>query len=310
MSAGAATLLMRTSFNLTVREAEVQETYQVFTTDASDGADIVLGASGLPQLNAASPYDSLSRVVAVRPMRQEDSTVHWQVEVSYARGTGDNQQDHQQPPTLRPVQRSAAVRWVQRALMQDEDGNPIVTSAKTPFNPPIEVSLPHPVVRFVKWEESFSTSIIKAYVGKVNASAFGAYDAGCVMCTNIEATEQWEQDADGNPQKFWQVTYEFEACYDAQDTFRPLKVLDADYWFIDPDDDKRKPIFVDADGTYHGNPDDANGATPAPSPVPLDGPSGDLGDVLQASEIPADIHYLEFNIYGEADFNALGLPVD
>lgn len=309
MSAGPASLMNVQRGELTAQGWTQVHTYQVFMTDGTDGPDVVLGASGLPAFGESLAYDPLSRVSRITPIKQEDATNHWHVDVEYSRETA-NQQDNQQPPTLRPVKRSASVRWVQRALMQDEEGDPILTSAKTPFNPPIEIQVPHPVARFTRWEESFSTSIIKQYVGKVNSTAFGAYDAGWVMCTNIEASEEWEQDEDGNPQKFCLVTYEFEACYDEQDTFRPLKVLDADFWFIDPADDKRKPIFVDADGTYHGDPNDANGATPVPSPIPLDGPAGDEGDVLQVSEIPADIHYLEFNIYGETDFGALGLPVD
>jgi hypothetical protein len=348
MSAGPATLKLRTSLNLTYEGAEVQDTYEVFTTDPDDGPDVVMAASGLPTFGAASTYDPLSRVSAVRPQRQEDATVHWLVEVSYSREKG-NQQDRQQPPTLRPVRRSASIRWVQKALQQGRtlyttDTPPvpyrqsILTSAKTPFNPPIEIQLPHPVARFVRWEESFSTQTMKDYVGKVNSTPFGAYDVGWVMCTNIEASEEWEQDADGNPQKYWMVTYEFEACYNESDTFDPIKVLDADFWFLDPSEadesKKRKSIYIKANGTYTGDSSEA-GATPVPSPVPIsgglvgDGPiwrlptdsddPGDIervGDILRPDEIddsgsqPSLIHYLEFNIYETADFNALGLPVD
>lgn len=305
MSAGPAYLLLQDSGDETYEGFSYEETYQVFTTDGSDNGQVVLTASGLPAFGASFSGDPLSRVSSRQPIRQSDATTHWQVRIRYSRETG-NQQDRQQPPTLRPVKRSASVRWTQRALMQDEDDNPIITAAKTPFNPTIEVAIPHPLVRFTRWESSFSTSIIKAYVGKVNSSTFGAYDAGWVMCTNIEASEEWEQDANGNPTKFWMVTYEFEACYDEQDKFRPLKALNADFWFLDPgDSNKRKPIFVLENGSYTGDAE-AAGATPVPSPVPLSA----AGIVLQASELPDDANYLEFNIYGEADFNALGLPVD
>ena len=305
MSAGPANLMNVQRGELTANGWTQVHTYQVFTTDGTDGPDVVLSASGLPAFGASLAYDALSRVSRITPIKQSDATIHWEVEVEYSRETA-NSQDTQQPPTLRPVKRSASVRWTQRALQQDEDGEPIVTSAKTPFNPPIEIAIPHPVVRFTRWESSFTTSTIKAYVGKVNSSTFGAYDAGWVMCTNIEASEEWEQDADGNPQKYWMVTYEFEACYDDKDTFRPLQVLDADFWFLDPgDSNKRKPIFVLENGNYTGDAE-AAGATPVPSPIPI----SSSGIVLQASEIPASIHYLEFNIYGQADFNALGLPVD
>jgi hypothetical protein len=312
MSAGPATLLNVQRGDLSVSGWSVVYTYQVFTTDGADPPDVVLTASGLPSFNSGLSYDPLSRATRFTPLKQADATNHWHVDVEYTRETA-NQQDRQQPPTLRPVQRSADVKWVTRALQQDKDGDPIVTSAKTPFNPPIEVSVPHPVVTFVRWEETFSTSTIKAYVGKVNASSFGAYDAGEVMCTKIAATEQWEQNADGEPTKYWQVTYEFEACYDASDKFEPFKVLDADFWFIDPDDAKRKPIYVDKDGVYHGDPDNANGAAPVPSPVPLFGPDTVIsfeGDVIPALLIEDNVHYLEFSIYGEAEFNDLNLPVD
>jgi hypothetical protein len=306
MSAGPATLLLQDSGDETAEGFTYEETYQVFTTAASDDGSVVLTASGLPGFGAAFSADPLSRVSSRRPIRQQDATNHWQVQIRYSRETGQ-QIDNQQPPTLRPVQRSADVKWVTRALQQDKDGDPIVTSAKTPFNPPIEVSVPHPVVTFVRWEETFSTSTIKAYVGKVNASSFGAYDAGEVMCTKIAATEQWEQNADGEPTKYWQVTYEFEACYDASDTFEPFKVLDADFWFLDSSDsDTRKALYVDADGTLGTREDLSADAIPVPSPIPLD----ETGEPMVASRLPDDAHYLEFSIYGEAEFNDLNLPVD
>jgi hypothetical protein len=348
MSALPATLLLQDSGDETYEGFRYEETYQVFTTDASDNGQVALTASGLPSFDSPFSGDPLARVSSRRPTRQADSLTHWHVQVQYTRQRG-NQQDTQQPPTLRPVRRSASIRWVQKALQQGRtlytsDTPPvpyrqsILTSAKTPFNPPIEIQLPHPVARFVRWEESFSTQTMKDYVGKVNSTPFGAYDAGWVMCTNIEASEEWEQDADGNPQKYWMVTYEFEACYNESDTFDPIKVLDADFWFLDPSEadesKKRKSIYIKANGTYTGDSSEA-GATPVPSPVPIsgglvgDGPiwrlptdsddPGDIervGDILRPDEIddsgsqPSLIHYLEFNIYETADFNALGLPVD
>lgn len=308
MSAGAATLLNIQRGELTVNGWSQVHTYQVFTTDGTDGPDVVVTASGLPTFYSALAYDPLARASRITPIKQEDATNHWHVEVEYSRETG-SQLDRQNPPTLRPVKRSATIRWVEKSLDKDKDGQPILTSAKTPFNPPITVQVPHIVARFVRWESSFSYTTIKTYAGKVNSTTFGPFPAGQVLCTNIEASEEWEQNGDGNLQRYWQVTYEFEASED-WDKWKPFKILDADFWFIDPADSKRKPIFVDADGTYHGDPNDPNGATPVPSPVPLDGPSGDLGDVLQSSELPQDAHYLEFDIYDEVDFNALNLPVN
>lgn len=306
MSAGPANLMNVQRGELTAQGWTQVHTYQVFTTDGTDGPEEILAASGLPGFGSSLTYDALSRVSRITPIKQEDATNHWHVDVEYSRETA-NQQDNQQPPTLRPVKRSASVRWTQRALMQDEEGDPIVTSAKAPFNPPIEIAIPHAVVRFTRWESSFTTSTIKAYVGKVNSSTFGAYDAGWVMCTNIEASEEWEQDANGNPQKFWMVTYEFEACYDDKDTFRPLQVLDADFYFLDTaDSNKRKLIYIDKTGTLGAEDDLAAGATPVPSPIPLTS----TGAPIAAAGLPAMAHYLEFNIYGEADFNALGLPID
>lgn len=307
MSAEAATLIEE-SGDQTVDGLEYEQTWQVFTTSGTDAGAEVLLAANLPVMGAAYYADTQMRVSSRRPTKQRDANNHWHVAVRFTRQK-QNDQDRQQPPTLRPTKRSAKVRWIEQALMVDRDGDPILTSAKTPFNPPITISVPHSVVTFQRWESTFSTATQRDYVGKVNSGDFGVFAAGEVLCTNIEATEEWEQNADGALQRYWLVTYEFEAS-PSPFPWNPFKILDADYWFIDPADDMRKPIFVDKNGTYHGDPDDAQGATPVPSPIPLDGPAGDLGDVLQVNEIPDDIHYLEFNIYEEADFGELNLPVD
>jgi hypothetical protein len=309
MSAGPATLKLQTSGDETIEGFALTETYEVFTTDSSDGPLEVLNAPGLPVFGAGSSFDALSRALSRRPIRQNDSTNHWLVEVTYSRETGTSQQDKQNPPTLRPVKRSAKVRWVEEAVMEDLDGNPILTSAKTPFNPPMTMAVPHLVLSFQRWESSFNSSTITQYVGAVNSTTFGGRAPSRVLCTNIEASEEWEQDGDGNLQRYWLATYEFEVKDGFFSGWNPVRVLDADFWFIDPGDNKRKPIFVDVNGNYHGDPADANGATPVPSPVPLSGVPGSVGDVLQPAELPGSAHYLEFDMYYEADFNALGLPL-
>lgn len=352
MSAGPASLLNIQRGELTAQGWTQVHTYQVITTDGTDGPDVVLNASGLPAFGASLAYDPLSKVSRITPIKQDGATIHWEVEVEYSRETA-NQQDNQQPPTLRPVKRSASVRWVEKALQRSRtlytDDTPpvpyhqsIVTSAKTPFNPPITISVAHSVVRFQRWENSFSTATQRAYLGRVNSTQFGVFPPGWVMCTNIEASEEWEQDAEGNPQKFWTVTYEFESCAGESDTFDPIRVLDADFWFLDPDEDdeskKRKKIYIKDDGTYTGDPT-ANGVAEIPSPIPISGgliPNGSgwrlptdadpvssyqrIGDVLTPDEIsgidgvlfsqPSLVNYLKFYVYELADFNELGLPVD
>lgn len=305
MSAGPARLLRRTRATNSVEGWEVTDEYQVFTTDSSDTALDVLGASGLPSLYSSSPFDPLSVVTSQTPIRQEDATNHWHVEVTYSRQKASDQ-DQQNPPTLRPCKRSFSVRWVEFALMKDKDDDPILTSAKTPFNPPLTTQEPHIVLTFQRWETEFNP-LVTAALGAVNSTTWSGFLPGKVLCTNIQGSEEWEQDADGNLQRYWTITYEFEVAAPGK-FWNPTKILDCDYWFIDPNDSLRKPIFVDKNGVYHGDPDDANGATPVPSPVPLKG-SGDVGDVLQASELPDDAHYLEFNLYDEVDFNELALPV-
>ncbi len=301
MAAEPATLLLDQSGDETTDGFSFRETYRVITTSASDGPGVVLNAPGLPLFFQAHSGDPFARVNSRRPIRQTDARTHWHVEIGYAYGKS-NDQDQQNPPTLRPVKRAAKIRWVEKALMKDRDGKPIITGAKTPFNPPLTVSIPHSVASFQRWENSFSTATQRQYAGAVNSSSFGAFDAGEVLCTDLSASEEWEQNEDGDLQRYWLVNYEFEAALDP-DKWEPRSILDADFWFIDSADSKRKPIYVDSDGTY-GGPDLENGV-PVPTPIPLD--SG--GEVLQASELPESANYLEFSIAREADFNALGLPV-
>ena len=307
MPALAAELLNQTRTDESVEGYEIQELYQVRTTDASVDAFDVLAAPGLPALNSPFGSSFLTRVSNRRPFRPDHrAPTYWHVEVAY-RKDRSSQEDRQNPPTLRPVVRSAGIRWVERALMMDKDDNAIITSAKTPFNPPLTASFPHPVVTFVRWEETFSTATQLQYGGKVNSETFGVYEPGYVLCSNIGASEQWELDASGVLKRYWQVTYEFEASPELK--WRPAQILDADYWFIDPDDSKRKPIYVLPDGTYTGDPTE-EGAAPAPTPIPLKGEAPNLGNVLVPADIPEFLHFLEFNLHDQVDFNALNLPVD
>lgn len=339
MSALPATLLNIQRGERTAAGWNQVHTYQVFTTDGTDGPDVVVGAPGLPAFGAALTYDPTARVSRITPDKQGDATNHWHVDVEYSQETA-NSQDHQKPPTLRPTKRTAKVRWVERALQEDrpyerEDGSfrgdPILTSAKTPFNPPITTSVPHPVVTFQRWEEEFTTQTLINYVGHVNSTPFGVYAPGWVLCTNIEASEEWEQDAEGEFRRYWLVTYEFEAACDHSDKFDPIRVLDADVWFIDMTDDERKALYVLPSGSYTGDATEA-GAILVPTPVPISGglvqdsgtgqfrlptDSDDpsdivrVGDWLTVQEIERGLtHHLEFSIYPEADFNELGLPVD
>lgn len=310
MSAGPASLLNIQRGELTAEGWTQVHTYQVFTTDGTDGPDVVLGAAGLPAFNSGLAYDALARAQRITPIKQTDATIHWHVEVEYGRETASDQ-DSQNPPTLRPVKRSSGVRWVEKALMVDKDGKAILTGAQTPFDPPITVQVPHYVAKFQRWEDSFSTSAADAYLGKVNSSAFGAYAAGRVLCTNIDASEEWEQNEDGDLQRYWLVTYEFEASQEF-DPWQPLKLLNADVWHLDASG-VRKLTYVDSAGDYGSKEDLEADAVRVPKPVPLsdaNGTTATVGFPIAAEYLPDEANYLEFNIYDEADFNGLDLPVN
>lgn len=303
MPALAAELLNQTRTDESVEGYEIQELYQVRTTDASVDAFDVLAAPNLPAMNTPFGSSFLTRVANRRPFRPDHrAPTYWHVEVAY-RKDRSSQEDRQNPPTLRPVVRSAGIRWVRRAVMKDKDGNAFLTSAKTPFNPPYEMDFPHPTATFVRWQDTFTTATQLQYAGKANSVAFGAYEAGYVLCSDISASEQWELDAEGVLKRYWQVTYVFEASPELK--WHPHQILDADYWFIDPDDDKRKPIYVMPDGTYTGDATE-EGAAPIPTPIPI----GADGDIIDADDLPDDANFLEFNVTDEVDFNALNLPVD
>ncbi len=306
MSAGPATLKLQTTADQTIEGTTLTETYEVFTTSNTDGPLEVLAASGLPFLGQSSSIDGLSLVTSRRPVRQSDSTTHWLVEITYSRQKASDQ-DTQNPPTLRPVKRWTGTRWVERALMKDEDGNPILTSAKSPFNPPITVQVPHSLIFFQRWVDAGDFTIAKKrmYEGKTNSSSFGGEAAGRVMCTAYNGTEEWEQDGDGNVGRYWIENFEFEICFDEADTFRPIKVLDCDYFGLNPSKSfKRMAIFIDANGDYTFD-STAAGAVPVPQPVCIDS----SGAYIPASGLPTGAHYLEWNTVPQVDFNGLMLPL-
>jgi len=306
MAAGIARLKLDERADETAEDFEYSQTWEVFTSDPADDANTVLAAPGLPLYGDAFPSDNGSRVSSRQPRRMDD-LYHWQIDVQYKRQK-QSDEEKQNPPTLRPVRRSASTRWVERALFKDRAGKIIATDGtNTPFNPPITVAVPHPVVTFTRWESSFSTSIQKAYCGKVNSTAFGAYDTGTVMCTDISASEEWEQNAFGQLQRYWQVTYEFEAApHGDWDKYEPTYILNQDVFHMNPSGTKRLATYIDSAGSLGASDDLLADAIPVPYPVPI----YENGLIIDIADLPDAAHFIEFHIYEPADFNALNLPVN
>lgn len=288
--------------------------------DATDDESVVLAASGIPALSSPHPLDPTSIVIRREAVRRSDEWSEWRVNVHYSRQSGSTD-DRTAPPTLRPVARSAGFRAVQKAVIKTLNGDPIVVpGTETPYDPPVQVLKYNPVVRFQRWEASFSTGTQKTYLGKVNSGQFGAYGPGEVMCTALDADEEWENDGNGTIRRYWRVLYEFEAD---EDGWQP-RLQTADYFHIDPADSKRVPIFIGDDGTAfdaNDNPFTSSNGDAAPHPMLLY--AQDIGGIVAGEIAPAanissaiadgsfnDKFTKVYDVHGEADFTALALPID
>lgn len=304
------------------RGVTARRDWKVIVDDPNDDDSIVLAASGIPGLLLPHPNDGTSLVVRREATRRSVEWSEWFVSVYYSRQPGSTE-DRQSPPTLRPVIRSASVRSVQMAVtsMKVADENsangfkivPItIKGTGTPLDPPLMITRYLPVVRFRRWESSFSTQTQRDYCGRVNKTPFGAYGPGEVMCTNIEGEEEYENDGNGTIIKYWHVTYEFAADTNG---WQP-RVVNADYFCINSDGN-RVALHLDTDGAQINPPDGTPVSTPQILWAVADGQTA-VGTMATSAEVTDAVADETFNdkftfvpeIIPTADFNQLQLPVN
>ena len=168
---------------------------------------------------------------------------------------------------------------------QDIDDEPIQNSAGEGFDPPLQKLWGDQVLRITRNEADFDYDQALSYLYHVNSGAFLGRAAGTALFTDIRAVRVYEAATE-----YDRVTYEI--------TFRTtgpkwqLHVLDQGFRYK-----TGKPL---ADGSPQLESAKVDGEL-ATKPVLLKADGTKLPD-------GEDAHWLDFQVYDEADFDTLSLP--
>lgn len=299
--------------------------YQVVTSSISDGAALVLLATGLPSLysvyNADHEYDMGAILTEYSPKRTDDPCI-WEVTCKYeswatlagrfnpelqkalsdlAGGTSSQQLPggfDPQDPISRPPTVRVGFRPYQRAMWVDKASRPIRNSAKERFDPPIEFDDNRPYLTITRAERApLDMSRIVAYQDACNSDLFLNQPINSAKM-RISAERVFEKNL-----LYWSVTYDIEF---RKDLWIPLQVLDAGYHSLPYNTKAPGPRILGPDGN------------PCAAPVPLYTVTGlefpaiagtTAGDVIQLP-VGYATQYLFFNLYDSKPFSVFGLNVN
>lgn len=201
-------------------------------------------------------------------------------------GTAPNQAGQnagQTAPNLRPW----VLKWdyvtSERQLEQDLHGNAVLNSANQRFDPPLTIPVCRPTLSITAWRLVAQQEKILRFMNKVNTRPFLGAAKAHARCTRYAISSVFEQGA-----FYWQVdvTVEFNEI-----PWNPVKVLDAgtvEYIGIGEGGVKRFRTIVDGLGNPMMHPLNGSGLKMTPAQI-----------------LAGQFSYLEFRVYGEADFSQL-----
>lgn len=247
-----------------------------------DGPVTARSAAGIPALGTSYEVTSTEKdtgsYVQSITCRCESASANpdhaqWKVTASY--GPYDATAWSQNPIEW-PLKLSWSWAQYERIIWADVDGNPILNSAGDPFSDPVTIDDSRPVLRVTRNEATFDPALVDLYRDKVNSGAFCGAPAGYVKMAAPTAELAFNPDAGGF---YYVVTYEFHFNRDG------WKKSILDQGFAEKVSGKLKPIM--------------NQGQKVDEPVPLNGSGARL-------PVGGTAVFLEFDVYEEADFSALG----
>ena len=216
--------------------------YTVITDSVDDNPYTIQNSNLTPKLGQTYESDSLATVVEMRLSPQDDNFV-WELEVMYDTNRivnliVDN-------PLNVPAEIKFSHKGFDFALTKDFRGVPLVTSSGNPFSEPAVTQITGDVLSITRNEAFYSTSLMRAYNGRINSVAFGEYPPFTVL-SEISAERKID-----NGVLYYQVNYVF--------TYNPFTyhcfLLDADYrdkdgrLFFDPSNGTPLSSVTLLDGT-------------------------------------------------------------
>lgn len=164
---------------------------------------------------------------------------------------------------------------------------PVRNSAGAPFDPGVSATRYEAVLTVSRNQTTYNESTALAYIGAVNNATFYGSPRGYCMCTGITATSQTHVSEAGVKTPYWAVQFNFAFRNTSIGYGWQPKILDAGYC-KKATSGALIPITI-------------AGREPS-SPVPLDG----SGQPLAHPETDTPV-WLDFKVYPEANFSALGI---
>ncbi len=199
--------------------------YRVVVTSIYDGPFTIMNSPLCPRL--ASSYQMGTETDPIATCVELDCSptewpLVWIVTANYDSGRlVDKTFSH-------PLNQPPEINWgsndFMRPLVRDGVGTPVVNSAGTPFDPPLDYNDPRPVVYISRNEATFSTVTAQLYRDAVNADIFGNTDPGFAKMKQITATKVYDFGF-----TYYKVVYEIHYKTDSFAYF----VLDSGFRAID-----------------------------------------------------------------------------
>ena len=283
---------------LTPNERQYLVTYEVHCDENTDTEVTALGAAGIPRIGDTHPQDSQARCLSVSAqLRNERDYRLYKVDAEYTSQMGEDDvvtTDPSTPPDLRLPELEVEMVPYEDDLIVDLDGKPLVNTAGQfiPYEQRLYTRY-RAVIKYRRWWKASDFDIVLdsyAAAGKVNAAEWRGITARSALITRVFAQRMFFEG-----QLYFQVDYEItlaeswtKKVYSEGFLAKPLNPAPNP---ADPQFELAPIRFADED-----NPDIL---IDAPEPVALDVFGNADPDGLGAE--------LEYRVYEDADFTALGL---
>ncbi len=273
--------------------------YKVTTDSRSDGAIVVINASGIPRLgdpyNIGNEYDPGSTVTGITADETDDSMNIWEVTITYS-----SVQDKDDDLPLNPLDRDPVVkltfintREVARGTFDTKSpptsptsgvsyfATALRNSAGEIFNPPPERDRSRPVLSITRNEEFIKPTELMDFADTVNSLDFLGAPPRTVKMTAPAADLLKEND-----QQYWQVGYAME--------------YNKETWDFELPDEGSYYNDSTGGGQINANSTDAKEFAVEGHPT-----IGLLDGNGKAAAIGADPTFVVYEVYEQKDFNTL-----
>lgn len=257
--------------------------FRVLTDTPAIGPHLVGAATGIrfgDRYGAGTfESDQYAYCTSIEASQEEGDALGWIVTATYgafdaitAGGGPDNN------PLLMPIDIEWSFRNQEKVCQYDVNNKAILNTANDPFDPPLIIDDPRPLLTVVRNEAIADIEALYSYRNAVNSDPFGPWGPQMARVVNIRPKSLFHQYVGW----YWQVTYEFE--FNPPDGYRP-KVLNMGMRKISQTTNQPVPIVL-------------NGV-PVSQPMLLT----QFGYLAKPTDEP---YWLQFQVYNELPFDYFG----